>query len=149
MKPLLRRHRTTSEIDITPFTDVILVLLIIFMLAMPVIVRSEYEQAAGDKRSSSQGGFEINLPKATSGQPEAARAPAIVALLEDGRIVFENKAVNETEIEARLEEVARSNPDAEIIIQADRMVPHWRVVRLMDLSAKLGLKRLSIATQKE
>jgi len=141
MKPVLRRHRTTAEIDITPFTDVILVLLIIFMLATPFLVKQECAQ--------NQGGFDINLPKAKSGSTDTPKAPVVVALLEDGRMVLEGKLSNEGEIEARLDEISKSDRSTTILVQADRMVPHWKVVRILDLASRYGLKGLSIATQKE
>ena len=140
----LSRRRTrhvASEINITPFTDVVLVLLIIFMLMTPLLSQS------GAGRSDS--GFSVDLPRATTGGFAGKGGKVTIMLLRDGKIVVEDEEITEGTLEDRLRKSRDENPDLMVVVQADRMANHWRVVRLMNLATKLGIKRLGIATDEE
>jgi len=158
VKKVERRGRLTSEINITPFTDVVLVLLIIFMTATPILVQTESDQrcsadqdtAVPDKTPQSvpsrEGEFDVDLPRAAAGQRTLPEAQVVVALLEDGRTVLAGTALNDDDLKQQLIRLREQNPRTQVVIQADRMVPHWRVVRVLDLAAAAGVKRLGIAT---
>ncbi len=144
MKPAGRRNRVMAEINITPFTDVVLVLLIIFMITTPLLMQSEREPGQNDNA-----GFDVQLPQAKGGGIAGGANQVVVAILQDGRMVLKGEVVSEEDLRAALERVKAQNPQALVIIQADRMVNHWRVVRAMDISAEVGLRRLAIATQED
>jgi len=158
MKQLPRRGRVTSEINITPFTDVVLVLLIIFMTTTPILVQTESDQRCGPDQQvatpnklpqsapSREGEFDVDLPRAAAGKQALPEAQVVVALLEDGRTVLAGAALGDDELKAQLGRLREQNPRTQVVIQADRMVPHWRVVRVLDLAAAAGVKRLGIAT---
>ena len=124
-----------ADINITPLTDIFLVLLIIFMVTTTAIA----EQAA-DK-----GGFKVSLPKAGKGDATAAHDLA-VAILADGRVVVCGKVVEEAELRGLLEKAHDQNADTLVLVQADAGVIHGRVVAVMDLARRAGLSRLAIAT---
>ncbi|MBN2362122.1 MAG: biopolymer transporter ExbD [Deltaproteobacteria bacterium] len=158
MKTIERRGRLRSEINITPFTDVVLVLLIIFMTTTPILVQTESDQRCGSDQDAMapdreprsapgrEGEFDVDLPRAAAGQKALPEAQVVVALLEDGRTVLAGAALSDEELRQQLARLREQNPRTQVVIQADRMVPHWRVVRVLDLAAAAGIRRLGIAT---
>jgi biopolymer transport protein ExbD len=127
-----------ADINITPLTDIFLVLLIIFMVTTTAIA----EQAA-DK-----GGFKVSLPKSGKGEVGAPRDLS-VAILADGRVVLGGQVVEEGALQAAFAEAHRKNADTLVLVQADEGVPHGRVVAVMDQARRAGLARLAIATRAE
>jgi biopolymer transport protein ExbD len=127
-----------ADINITPLTDIFLVLLIIFMVTTTAIT-----EAGADK-----GGFKVTLPKGGKGDAVAAQDLSI-AILSDGRVVIGGKVVDEQELRSMLTASAEKNPNTLVLVQADEGVIHGRVVAVMDLARRLGLQRLAIATRGE
>jgi len=127
-----------SDINITPLTDIFLVLLIIFMVTTTAIA----EQAA-DK-----GGFKVTLPRSGKGDSTAPRDLS-VAILSDGRVVVGGKVVEEAELRGLLAQAHEKNAETLLLVQADEGVAHGRVVAVMDLARRVGLTRLAIATRAE
>jgi biopolymer transport protein ExbD len=128
-----------ADINITPLTDIFLVLLIIFMVTTTAIAE------AGQDR----GGFKVNLPKGTAGDAGQIPRDLVVAVLADGRAVVGGRVQTDAELEATFGASARLNPDTVLVVQADMGVPHGRVVDVMETARKAGLSRLAIATQIE
>jgi len=127
-----------ADINITPLTDIFLVLLIIFMVTTTAIA-----EAGADK-----GGFKVTLPKSGKGDPTAARDLSVV-ILADGRTVVAGKVVEEEALRGLLVTAHEKNPDTLVLVQADEGVAHGRVVAVMDLARRSGLSRLAIATRAE
>ncbi len=128
-----------AEINITPLTDVFLVLLIIFMVTSSVIVQSGV---------SGQSGVKVNLPKGSKDDISTSAPHTLaVAILADGRIVVGGKVVDEDELKAKLQEAAKLGADTTVIVQADSGVAHGKVVEVMELARAQGLDKLAIATQ--
>ena len=127
-----------ADINITPLTDIFLVLLIIFMVTTTAIT-----EAGADK-----GGFKVTLPKGGKGDAVVAQNLSI-AILSDGRVVVGGKVVEEEELRSMLTASAEKNPETLVLVQADEGVAHGRVVAVMDLARRLGLQRLAIATRAE
>ena len=125
-----------ADINITPLTDIFLVLLIIFMVTSSAIA----EQAA-DK-----GGFKVSLPKAGASADATAARDLSVAILADGRVVVGGKVVEEPELRGLLEKAHERSADTLVLVQADEGVAHGRVVAVMDQARRAGLTRLAIAT---
>jgi biopolymer transport protein ExbD len=129
-----------SEINITPLTDIFLVLLIIFMVGSSVVV----DQAQGGGT-----GVRVDLPKGAAKELNAQQRDFPVAVLKDGTLVIEGKSIDLDALKARFETMAKSNPDAQVIIQADAGVQHGRVVEVMEAAKAVGISRLAIATDSE
>ena len=127
-----------ADINITPLTDIFLVLLIIFMVTTTAIAEQAVEK----------GGFKVSLPKTGKGDAGAPRDLS-VAILADGRVVTGGKVVEEAELKQLLAEAHARNAETVLLVQADEGVAHGRVVALMDLARTLGLTRLAIATRAE
>jgi biopolymer transport protein ExbD len=148
LKQRVKRGRVVSEINITPFTDVVLVLLIIFMITTPLIMQQN-GAASAKAGSTNEGGFNVQLPQAKTADLSSRENHLVVAILKDGRIVVDGEALSEEYFKAKLAEVKKVTPDTLVVIQADLTVNHGRVVEVMDMAALAGLKRLAIATEEK
>jgi biopolymer transport protein ExbD len=126
-----------ADINITPLTDIFLVLLIIFMVTTTAIA-----EAGGQN-----GGIKVSLPK--GGQANAVKEvhDLAIAVLSDGRVVVQGKVVDEGSLKQILEKAHAENPDTLVLVQADEGVAHGKVVAVMDLARREGLPRLAIATR--
>ncbi len=126
-----------ADINITPLTDIFLVLLIIFMVTTTAIA----------EQGGQNGGLKVNLPK--GGQSDAVQEvhDLAIAVLEDGRTVVSGKVVDESALTGLLDQAAHQNPDTLVLVQADQRVEHGKVVAVMDLARRHGLSRLAIATR--
>ena len=125
-----RDEKVMSEINITPFTDVMLVLLVIFMVTTPLIMA---------------GSFKVKLPKAVSAVAETGKG-AIVSISEAGEISVNNRLVEMEGLAAALsDEFVRSGKT--VIIRADGNVRHSVIVKVLDIARLSGAERLSIAAE--
>src|SRR5690349_14848502 len=95
-----------SGINITPFVDVILVVLIIFMVTTPIIMKPS---------------ININLPKAVSGD-ESPAAPLNISIDASGAVFLNGKPSGDDELKAASSELAKEKPDSQAIISADKDV---------------------------
>ena len=126
-----------ADINITPLTDIFLVLLIIFMVTTTAIA-----EAGGQN-----GGIKVSLPK--GGQANAVKEvhDLAIAVLVDGRVVVQGKVVDPDSLKQILEKAHAENPETLVLVQADEGVSHGKVVAVMDLARRQGLPRLAIATR--
>lgn len=129
-----RRQKLIAEINITPFTDVILVLLIIFMITTPLILQSN---------------IRVNLPSSASGQPLEQVRQISVMVTNEGMIYLDNKPTSKKSLRADVFKLHQANPDLEVILFSDRMVRFKDLVALLDIFNELGVKNLNIATKTE
>jgi len=129
-----------AEINITPLTDIFLVLLIIFMVTSTVIVR----QADG---GGAKEGLKVNLPQGSAADVTAARSDLPVAVLADGRLVLSGNVVTAEELKKAFDAAKNENPNTLVIVQADEGVPHGKVVEVMELAKGAGLGQLAIGVR--
>ena len=127
-----------AEINITPLTDIFLVLLIIFMVTSSALV-----DAGG------QAGVRVNLPKGGAKEITSTQSDLIVAVLQDARVVVGGKVMGDDELKATFDEAKTRAPDTAVIIQADEGVHHGRVVQVMEMAIAAGLSQLAVATRSE
>lgn len=131
-----RHSRLMADINIAPFTDVILVLLIIFMVTTPFIYRSS---------------IKIALPQASSNGGDTQSRDIDILIIASGDVYLENQHYNlrfdSNIFRFKLQTLAKKQKNPAIIINADRTVKYDFVVRVMDIASRLGLKRLILATQ--
>ncbi len=125
-----RRQKLVSEINITPFTDVILVLLIIFMITTPLI---------------SQSGLKVKLPEAKSATSMRGKEQAEITITNEGLIYLEEKLVTRKELKARMAEMYLQNSNITVVLQADKLVNFKEIVVVLDILNALGIKNLNIA----
>jgi biopolymer transport protein ExbD len=127
-----------AEINITPLTDIFLVLLIIFMVTSSALVDS-----------GGQSGVKVNLPTGGARDITATQADLVVAILEDGRTVVGGRVLAEDALKETFAEAKARAPETTVIVQADQGVPHGKVVSVMELAKASGLAHLAIATKPE
>ena len=121
-----------SEINVVPLVDIILVVLIIFMVTAPMIMKPS---------------INVNLPKAASGD---ATSPTKldISIAADGRVSLGGAYVEDDAIRTVAAEEFKNNPDVQAIISADKDVPHGRVVGVLDIIKSTGVKKFAISIQK-
>jgi biopolymer transport protein ExbD len=128
-----------SDINITPLTDIFLVLLIIFMVTTTAIAEAGNEE----------GGFKVSLPRGAKGDEAGIPRDLTVAVLADGRTVVAGRVLDEAALRAAFGEAHGRSPETIVLFQADEGVAHGRVVQVMELARRAGLTRLAIATRAE
>lgn len=126
-----------AEINITPLTDIFLVLLIIFMVTSSVMA----EQGA-------RSGMNVNLPKGAAKELQAGGHDVTVAVTSGGDVVVDGKKVDGEQLKAIFLAAKAKNEEAQVIVQADEATHHGRVVSVMELAKSVGLRRLAIATRR-
>ena len=125
------RDKIISEINITPLTDVMLVLLVIFMVTTPLLVMHS---------------FKIKLPKAVSAEAEQEKGITL-SITTGGAIYLNNKAVKMEGLFDSLKSELRTVSGKIVIIKADKDILHGTVVRVLDIAKRAGAVKLSIATE--
>ncbi len=126
-----------ADINITPLTDIFLVLLIIFMVTTTAIAEAGNEE----------GGFKVNLPRGGNADEAGIVRDMTVAVLADGRAVVAGRVLDDAAIAAAFSQARGRSAETIVMFQADEGVPHGRVVQLMELARREGLSRLAIATR--
>jgi biopolymer transport protein ExbD len=127
-----------TEINITPLTDIFLVLLIIFMVTSSVIVNAS---------SGAKAGLKVNLPTGGSADVAATAKDLSVAILSDGRLVLAGEVVTSDDLKKAFDQAKTESPDTLVIVQADEGVPHGKVVEVMELAKAAGLGQLAIGVR--
>ena len=130
-----RRRMEEPEINLIPFIDVLLVILIFLMLSTSYSRFTE---------------LQINLPAAEADRLRDRPNEVVVAVASDGRYVVNKKAVDGRSVElltAELAAAANNKPDTIVIISADAMAAHQSVVNVLDAARRAGLARLTFAAQ--
>jgi biopolymer transport protein ExbD len=126
-----------AEINITPLTDIFLVLLIIFMVTSSVMADA-----------GARAGVNVNLPKGAAHDIAPSGSDVTVAVTTDGKLIVDGKPIEPDQLKALFERVHAKDPDAQVVVQADEAAHHGRVVGVMELAKGAGLRRLAIATRR-
>ncbi len=124
-------YRPMAEINITPFVDVMLVLLIIFMVAAPLMVT----------------GVPIELPKTTAAKLGQSKKPMVVTLTADGKLQIRNDFVTRETLVGKLREIRMVEGDAVVYVRADKKNPYGEVMDLLGLVGQSGFARVSLLSQ--
>ncbi|MEO8466730.1 MAG: protein TolR [Gammaproteobacteria bacterium] len=130
------KRRLLSEINVVPYIDVMLVLLIIFMITAPLLTQ----------------GINVDLPKA-SAQPVAADSsePLVLSIDKDGKFYLNvgdknDVAIDEAVLVERAAAVIRRNPQVQVLVKADQAVPYGRVVLGGSLLTQAGATKMGLLT---
>lgn len=137
-------EKVFSEINITPLTDIFLVLLIIFMVGASMAV--DAIAGAGAEPSS---GVEVELPRGEAKEIGPQDAAAMVWILADGRVVLDGEEVKDDVLRERLAHLQGRTKASTLVVQADEGSHHGRVVRVMEEARAAGFARLAMATRGE
>jgi len=135
-----------AEINITPLTDVILVLLIIVMFyaASAVTQAQKREQRA---LTAQRSGLKVNLPDGAAQEIEPGSNSLVIGILASGELYVNGQRVAETDLDKIFVDAFGKDKDTQIVIQADGESQHRRVVGVMEKAKSSGLRRIAIATR--
>ncbi len=126
-----RHEESISQINVTPLVDVMLVLLVIFMVAAPIL----------------QQGVNVDLPEVTAGPLSDAEQQLVVAVTHEGKVYLNDAPMPVDELRRKLEAVLRLRPGREVYLRADKRVSYGRVVEVMAAMRTAGVKRLGMVTE--
>ncbi len=125
-----RRTRPMSEINVTPFVDVMLVLLIVFMVTAPLLTV----------------GVPVDLPKTKAQTLSQDREPLTVSLRRDGSIYLQTTRVSEDDLVPRLTAISANGYDQRIFVRGDKAVDYGRVMEVMALISAAGFTHIGLVT---
>ncbi|HDT14942.1 MAG TPA: biopolymer transporter ExbD [Firmicutes bacterium] len=127
-----QRLNINSEINVVPLTDVMLVLLIIFMVTTPFIM---------------QGNIKINLPEASAPSDDLAEKEIVVGISDDGRMFLNGVEMSDMPgLENEIKRMIEATGNRRVIIEGDRMAFHGTVVRVMGAAKNAGADGIAVST---
>jgi len=119
-----------AEINVVPLVDVMLVLLIIFMITAPLMAHR----------------VKVDLPKADAGRSEQPAGTITIALQSTGAVFWNDEAITEGELLARLRVEARRQPQPDLHLRGDRTTQYRDVMRVMAAAKTAGMKQVGLIT---
>ena len=127
------RYGAMAEINMTPFIDVMLVLLIIFMVAAPLLAT----------------GVPIDLPETKAAALNIDRKPISIAIDDKGVIYFDDKVVETSALVDKIKATAKDGLDERIYLRGAKTVNYGRVAEVMSLITAAGFKKVALVTEQE
>ena len=128
-----RRHSPMHEINVTPFVDVMLVLLIVFMVTAPLLTV----------------GVPIELPESKGQQLQTNKEPLTLSVQRDGKVFIQETEVPLAEIAAKLKAIAKAGFEEQIFIRGDKGVDYGTVMKVMSRIKAGGFSKVSLITEQE
>lgn len=126
-----RRARLMSEINVTPFVDVMLVLLIVFMVTAPLL----------------SVGVPVDLPKTRAATLNDTTEPLVVSINKKGVVYVQQKPVTMAQLVPRLVAVTDAKPDTKIFVRGDRLIEYGMVMEVMGRISAAGFKKVSLLAE--
>ena len=129
------RYRPLSEINVTPLVDVMLVLLIIFMVAAPLLTV----------------GVPIDLPQTQAKNMDQDKEPITLSVNQQGQVFLQNTEIKIDELVAKLQAItqARGGADERIYVRGDKKVDYGTVMKVMGRLSAAGFRRVALVTEVE
>ena len=125
------RYRAMADINMTPFIDVMLVLLIIFMVAAPLLTT----------------GVAVDLPRASATALNVERKPIALSLNEQGQLYVMDEPIADGDLVAKLQAASQNDVDQRIYLRASKAVPYGRVAEIMAAVTTAGYKKVALVTE--
>jgi biopolymer transport protein ExbD len=141
-----------AEINITPLTDVFLVMVIIFMvsaLAVQVEARQEKKKTAAAQEQSEvekRSGLKVNLPQGQAQEIDPSKQSLVITVPLQGDVDVGGKRIADGDIDNLFRAAFARDKNTQVVLKADKGVQHGRVVNLMERAKAAGLTRLAIGT---
>jgi biopolymer transport protein TolR len=126
-----RHHSAIAEINMTPFIDVMLVLLIVFMVAAPLLTS----------------GVPLDLPQTGAKPLNVDKQPVTVSIDEKGKVFLMDKPIEDEALLETLKAIAASGPDERIYVRGAKLVGYGRVAQVMSMITAAGYKRVALVTE--
>ena len=125
------RYRPMAEINVTPFVDVMLVLLIVFMITAPLLTV----------------GVAVDLPKTKAPTLQGSDQPLAITINAEGRIFLQELEVGLDDLVAKLRAISAAAPDRRIFVRGDRTIPYGRVLQVMSTINAAGIRRVALVAR--
>jgi biopolymer transport protein TolR len=125
------RYRPMSEINVTPLVDVMLVLLVVFMVAAPLLTV----------------GVPVDLPQTQAPPITEPKEPLVISVNNEGKIYIQDTEVPTDGLVPRLQAITGANPDALVYVRADKSIDYGRVLEVMSLISAAGFRKVSLIAQ--
>jgi biopolymer transport protein TolR len=125
------RYGAMADINMTPFIDVMLVLLIIFMVAAPLLTT----------------GVSVDLPQTSASALNVDRKPIAVSLNEQGQLYLMDEPISDADLVPKLQAVSQNDVDQRIYVRASKVVPYGRVAQIMAAVTSAGFKKVALVTE--
>lgn len=122
-----------NDINITPFVDVVLVLLVIFMVTAPVMIKES---------------LKVNLPKTLTADLNTKTNSIGVAITKEGQVLMNGELLSNESLQQKLVQIAQSAPTTNFLLSADSDARHGDVVRMIDMLKKNGLNYFALQIEK-
>jgi len=141
-----------AEINITPLTDVFLVMVIIFMVsavAVQVEARQKQREVAVEKEKTEQekkSGLKVNLPSGASQEIDLSKEVMVIVIPANGDLAANGTIVKPEQLDNLFRQTYLKDKNTQVVIQADKAVQHGRVVDVMERAKAAGLTKLAIGT---
>ncbi len=124
-------YKPLAEINVTPFVDVMLVLLIVFMVAAPLMVQ----------------GVQVDLPKTSAAKLAKVQKPMVVTLAPDGSVHIRDEQISREMLVPRLRQLRADEGDTVVYVRADRAIPYGEVMEILGRVGETGYQRVSLLSQ--
>jgi biopolymer transport protein TolR len=128
-----RRHSPMHEINVTPFVDVMLVLLIVFMVTAPLLTV----------------GVPIELPESRGQQLQTNKEPLTISVQRDGKVYIQETEVQLSDLATRLRAIAKSGYEETIFVRGDKGIDYGTVMKVMSRIKAGGFTKVSLVTESE
>lgn len=138
-----------AEINITPLTDVFLVMLIVFMVTAATALaekKKEIREIKEEQVAEQRSGLKVNLPSGATQEIDPVATSLVISILPTGEIYANNKVVDEKQLDNIFRSYYSRDKNTQVVLKADAGVNHGRVVGVMEKAKRIGLTKLAIAT---
>lgn len=125
------RGRPMTEINVAPFVDVMLVLVVIFMIAAPLLTV----------------GVPVDLPQAAVDPLNEEKEPLIITVDAEGRVYLQESEIEQDLLIPRLVAVSEENPDLRVFVRGDRAINYGRVMEVMGLVSEAGFSKVALIAE--
>ena len=126
-----RKHKPMADINMTPFIDVMLVFLIIFMVAAPLLTT----------------GVPLDLPQTGAQSLNLEKQPLVVSIKADGKVFLMETEITLEELVPKLQAVSKTGPDERIYLRGDKSIAYGRVAEVMAVLTTAGYRKVALVNE--
>jgi biopolymer transport protein TolR len=124
-------YRPMAEINVTPMVDVMLVLLIVFMVAAPLLTV----------------GVPVDLPQTQAPAINEQKEPLVISVNNEGKLYLQNTVIEDDALVPRLKAITSNNPNAVIYVRGDKAIQYGRVMEVMGMIGAAGFSKVSLIAE--
>ncbi len=126
-----KKHKIISQINVTPFVDVMLVLLIVFMITAPLLTV----------------GVSVDLPKTKASQLNSKGDPIVVSIKQNGELFIQEREIDTVQLLPRLRAISSGNKNLRIYVRGDKNVPYGIVLETISKIKSSGFKKVALVAK--